>query len=159
MPGRDYDAITAARFAITIDGVQLGRFEMLFAATAPGVAPRALQPQELPLLGAGQLTPGEVTHWDHTYEIRTGKYRSRQTWAMITLKRGVASRAALERWQSRASGSLTLAALNPSGQPIARYRLEPAWPVKVTGPALHAKRGNDVAIETLEIAHAGMRLD
>jgi hypothetical protein len=159
MPGRDYDAITAARFAITIDGVQLGRFEMLFAATAPGVAPRALQPQELALLGAGQLTPGEVTHWDHTYEIRTGKYRSRQTWAMITLKRGVASRVALERWQSRASGNVTLVGLGSAGKPVARYKFTHGWPSKIYWSTGGAKGGNDVAIETLEIAHAGMMLD
>ena len=61
MPGRN-DAITAARFELTIDGHSLGRFETLFAAIAPGAAQRAFQVHELPSL------------WQHSAEYRAGKF-------------------------------------------------------------------------------------
>lgn len=38
----------------------------------------------------------------------------------------------------------------------ARYHIEDAWPTKWTGPTLQASK-NEVAIETLEIAHVGFK--
>jgi phage tail-like protein len=38
---------------------------------------------------------------------------------------------------------------------VARWNFFRAWPVKYTGPTFSAE-GNDVAIETLEIAHEGL---
>jgi phage tail-like protein len=51
--------------------------------------------------------------------------------------------------------SMSVALLDESGSPTMVWRLANAWPVKITGPDLKAD-GNDVAIETLEIAHEGL---
>ena len=42
--------------------------------------------------------------------------------------------------------------------PVASFRFVEGWVVKYEGPTLTAS-GNDVAIETLEIAHEGLELE
>jgi phage tail-like protein len=82
----------------------------------------------------------------------------------ITLKRGITDDKELYDWhrriskgenmqQQRKNGSIVLLARN--GQEVARWNFTNAWPSKWTGPALSAE-GNDVAIETLELAHEGL---
>lgn len=45
--------------------------------------------------------------------------------------------------------------LDRGGQEVARWNFVNAWPMKWTGPSFNAKN-NDVAIETLELAHEGI---
>ncbi|MBL7903857.1 MAG: phage tail protein [Bacteroidales bacterium] len=45
--------------------------------------------------------------------------------------------------------------LNESHEPVMRWKLLKAWPSKLSGPWLKSD-GNEVAIETLELAHEGM---
>ena len=54
---------------------------------------------------------------------------------------------------ARKNGSIVL--LDRAGKEQARWNFFDAWPSKWTGPSLTAK-GNDVAIETLELAHEGL---
>lgn len=82
--------------------------------------------------------------------------------ANIVLKRGVTSDRelydrhvrCLEGAIERASGSILL--MDRAGQEVARWNFVRAWPAKWVGPSLTAE-GNDVAIETLELAHEGIR--
>jgi phage tail-like protein len=53
----------------------------------------------------------------------------------------------------RKNGSVIL--LDRQGNEKIRWNFVNAWPVKWTGPSFNAK-GNDVAIETLELAHEGL---
>jgi phage tail-like protein len=46
--------------------------------------------------------------------------------------------------------------MNEDGTPGARWEFHNAWPSKYKAPDLSAK-GNDVAVETMEIAHEGMK--
>ena len=46
---------------------------------------------------------------------------------------------------------------NHAARPIARFELTRAWPRKYEGPELHAD-GNDVPMESLELAHEGLQL-
>jgi phage tail-like protein len=46
--------------------------------------------------------------------------------------------------------------MNEEGTASARWEFDNAWPIKYKAPDLSAK-GNDVAIETLEIVHEGMK--
>jgi phage tail-like protein len=54
----------------------------------------------------------------------------------------------------RKSGSIIL--MDRADQEVARWNFEQAWPARWVGPSLTAE-GNDVAIETLELAHEGIR--
>jgi phage tail-like protein len=82
--------------------------------------------------------------------------------ANIVLKRGLTDNRdlydlhlqALDGQITRKSGSIIL--MNRADQEVARWNFEQAWPAKWTGPSLTAE-GNDVAIETLELAHEGIR--
>ncbi len=79
----------------------------------------------------------------------------------ITLKWGITDDAQLWDWRRQASsgkvqrknGSIIL--LDDSGEEKLRWNFREAWPTKWTGPGLNAT-ANEVAIETLEIAHEGL---
>ena len=81
----------------------------------------------------------------------------------ISLKWGLANDRDLYDWHrqwvkgdpaaKRKNGSVVL--LDRQGQEKARWNFFNAWPAKWTGPSFNAE-GNDVAIETLELAHEGV---
>jgi|SRR5438132_11997673 len=81
----------------------------------------------------------------------------------IVLKRGFTKDDALWKWRKlvmdgktqRQSGSIVLH--NEAGEPALRWNFTEGWPSKWQGPAFNAKN-NEVAIETLEIAHEGLEL-
>ena len=56
----------------------------------------------------------------------------------------------------RADGTITL--LDESRQTVMVWHFHRGWPCKFTGPALKAK-GNEIAIETLEICHEGLEIE
>jgi len=80
----------------------------------------------------------------------------------IVLKRGLTDNrelydlhmSALDGQVQRKNGSIIL--MDRADQEVARWNFERAWPAKWVGPSLTAE-GNDVAIETLELAHEGIR--
>ena len=82
----------------------------------------------------------------------------------VTLKRGITGRTDLfEWWKSARDGqvmrrNVTITLLDEQRQPVFRWLLRNAWPVKLEGPTLNA-RGNEVAIETLELAHEGLEIE
>ena len=150
---------TAARFEITIDGHSFGRFEALVAAIAPGAAPRAFQVHELPQLWqhSGEFRLGKVVQADHHFDIPSGSGQpGRHAASTITLRRGIGRSA--PHWHALSGRSVVLVGLGPTGWPIVRYGLSRAWIVKITGPALHATAGGDVAMEEIVIAHEGVCL-
>jgi len=82
----------------------------------------------------------------------------------ISLKRGMTRDLALWEWRKtvldgvtqRKAGSITL--LNEAREPVLRWNFKEGWPSKWEGPAMKAT-GNEIAIETLEIAHEGLELE
>ena len=62
-------------------------------------------------------------------------------------------RSAIQGTIERKNGSIVL--LNNAGVEVARWNFVRAWPTKYDGPDLNAE-GNDVAVETLELAHEGV---
>ncbi|MBA4344505.1 MAG: phage tail protein [Methylibium sp.] len=52
---------------------------------------------------------------------------------------------------------VTISLLDEEGKPTMVWTLTNAWPTKVTGTDLKAE-GNEVAIETIEIAHEGLAI-
>ena len=80
----------------------------------------------------------------------------------ISLKRGVTNDAEVWAWRKksidgtveRKNGSIVLC--DDTGKEKARWNFADGWPTKWTGPSFNAT-GNEVAIETLEIAHEGIK--
>ncbi len=78
----------------------------------------------------------------------------------ITLKRGVTSSRELYDWRAniingqmdRRDGSIIL--LDEKRQEVARWNFREAWPCRMAGPDLNARK-NAVAIEELVICHEG----
>ncbi len=53
---------------------------------------------------------------------------------------------------------VTISLLDEKGDPTMTWTLANAWPTKITGTDLKSD-GNEVAIETIEIAHEGLTID
>ncbi len=80
----------------------------------------------------------------------------------VTLKRGMTAgnnefiewlnAAALNKPERR---TVTISLLNEEHSPVMTWTVNNAWPVKVEGPGLKAT-GNEVAIESIELAHEGI---
>ena len=81
----------------------------------------------------------------------------------VTLKRGITGRTDLfEWWKSVRDGqaqrrNVTITLLDEQRQAVLRWHLRDAFPVKIEGSSLNAT-GNEVAIETLELAHEGLEI-
>lgn len=83
----------------------------------------------------------------------------------ITLKRGVVkgqsdfadwiNSVALNRVKRR---TVTISMLDEEHNPVVSWKVKEAWPVKVEGPGLKAS-GNEVAIESIELAHEGFTIE
>jgi phage tail-like protein len=92
------------------------------------------------------------------------KLPGRATYANVTLKRGVTGRLELfEWWREVRDGNLdrrnvTVTLLDEQRSPVQRWLLRNAWPAKLDYSPLNAL-GNEVVIETLELAHEGFEVD
>jgi len=104
-------------------------------------------------------------------EYRTGrdentvrKLPGLKKFSNITLKRGMTKNLDLWFWRKtvldgfteRKSGIITL--LNEAREPALRWSFKDGWPTKWEAPSMNAT-GNEVAVETLEIAHEGLELE
>jgi phage tail-like protein len=82
----------------------------------------------------------------------------------IVLKRGITLDHSLWDWMKKVvegvvqRTSMTIVLLDDQRQPVLRWKIKQAWPVKWTGPALNAKT-SEVAIESLEITHEGLEFE
>lgn len=82
----------------------------------------------------------------------------------VTLKRGFTTdRDLWSWWRTVADGSVerrnvAITLLDDSRTPVARWLLRNAWPAKIEAPNLSSDK-NEVAIETIELAHEGLELD
>lgn len=97
-------------------------------------------------------------------EPRLRKLSGLNKFANITLKSGTTDSMELFGWRKLvmqgkikdARRNIAIIIKDEEGNPSARWEFEKAWPIKYDPPDLNAK-GNDVAVETLEIAHEGMQ--
>ena len=86
------------------------------------------------------------------------------TYPNVTLKRGINGYLELYNWWKFARdgnirrSDVTIKLLDEQRQEVMRWNLSRAWPVKLEAGPLNA-RGNDVAIETLELAHEGFEIE
>ncbi len=53
--------------------------------------------------------------------------------------------------------TVTISLLDEAGAPVQTWTLKNAWPTKITGTDMKSD-GNEVAVETLEVAHEGITI-
>jgi phage tail-like protein len=129
--GSASSAITASRFSLTIDGVEMASFSELAGITSEAE-------HAVPLL---KKLPG------------------RRNPPTVVLRRGLTSDTQLAAWHetafedpSVARKSTTLIMYNTRGEPVARYHLEDAWPAKLEIGTLEPR--SDDLYETITLSCA-----
>lgn len=87
-----------------------------------------------------------------------------QKYSNITLKRGVflGDNEFFNWWNTVSLNTIdrrdiTISLLNENHEPVVVWKVINAWPVKVQSTDLKSD-GNEVAIETLELAHEGLKI-
>jgi len=109
-----------------------------------------------------EVTPIEYRNGAEDITVR--KLPGLKKFTNIVLKRGITGDLTLWQWMKtvldgqvqRTNGTIVL--LDDSRREVMRWNFHRGWPCKLTGPALKAK-GNDIAIETLEICHEGLEIE
>lgn len=140
MPDR-VDPYRTFRFRVEIDGIgQAGFSECSFADTST-----------------------EPVEYREGNEIPTVRKLSGLTkYGNITLKWGLTDSMDLYKWRQQvidkgaagARKSVAIVLIDEAGKDKARWNIVQAWPVKYDPTDFNAKN-NDIAIETLELAHEG----
>lgn len=82
----------------------------------------------------------------------------------VSLKWGITDSLDLYNWRKEvedgkikdARKSIAIVIWDDEGNPVTRWEFSQAWPTKYDAPDLNAT-ANEIAIETLEIAHEGMK--
>jgi phage tail-like protein len=106
-------------------------------------------------------TQDPVEYREGTEKLTARKLPGLNKYSNISLKWGITDDAELWQWRKkimdgtveRKNGSIVL--LDTTGAEKLRWNFVEGWPTKWTGPTFNAT-SNDVAIETLEIAHEGL---
>ncbi len=111
-------------------------------------------------------TTNDITEYREGNEAPTArKLPGLNKYGNVTLKWGVTDSMELyDKWRKLvedgrvkdARKNIAIIVLSEDGSSGARWEFSNAWPSKYKAPDLTAK-GNDVAIETMEITHEGMR--
>lgn len=142
MDGRK-DPYRNFRFLLEIDGiVQAGSSEITVPDTSTDV----------------------VEYREGNEEPRLRKLSGLNKFANITLKSGTTDSMELYNWRKLvmqgkmkdARRNIAVIVMDEEGSPAARWEFENAWPNKYDPPDMNAK-GNDVAIELMEVVHEGMK--
>ena len=102
-----------------------------------------------------------VDYREGTDPLHVRKLPGLVKYSAISLKWGITDDVELWEWRKKAmdgsverkNGSVIL--MNDAGEEKVRWNFREGWPNKWTGPTFNAA-GNEVGIETLEIAHEGL---
>jgi phage tail-like protein len=106
-------------------------------------------------------TQDPISYREGTDPLTARKLPGLNTYSNISLKWGMTDDSEFWDWRSKAmagkverrNGSIVL--MNEAGEEKLRWNFREGWPTKWTGPSFNAT-GNDVAIESLDIAHEGV---
>jgi len=134
------DPVAELRFKVELPGLSIGRFR---ECTGIGVE-----------IETKDYMEGGSNDFVHKLPTRV-KYPN------VVLKRGVTHEDALLKWfwDSRnlvQRRDMTISLLGPGAKTVRTWSFSNAYPVKWTGPNLNAS-SNQIATETLEIVHNGLR--
>jgi phage tail-like protein len=110
-----------------------------------------------------QTEPIEYRHGASPEYSKT-KMPGLQKFSNITLKRGtmLSDNEFYNWWNTVALNTIerrnvTISLLNEKHEPVVVWKIKNAWPIKVTSTDLKAD-GNEVAIESVELAHEGLTI-
>jgi len=137
------DPYRNCRFLLEIDSITQAGFS---EATIPDTTQEPIEYREGNEIPTSRKIPGLI------------KYGN------LTLKWGITDSLELYDWRklveqgkmSEARRNMAVILMDEEGKPASRWELSAAWPNKYDAPDLNAK-GTDIAIETLEIVHEGMK--
>ena len=143
-PGARHDPTPAFNFLVEIDGIVTAGFSEC----------------------SGLSSETEVIEYREGNERTLGvrKIPGLTRYGNVTLRRGITTNRDLWDWRQTvidgqvSCRTVAITLLDESATPVMRWSLREAWIVKIEGPLLRA-RGNEVAIESIELAHEGLRLD
>jgi phage tail-like protein len=135
------DPVGELRYKVEIKDLEIGRFTEVSGLQV-----------EYEITEYGEGGNNDFTH----------KLRGRRKYPNLTLKRGVTNEDALLTWFMRCETmshgrTVMLSLIGPNAKPVRSWAFDDAYPVKWQGPTLKAG-SNNIATETLEIAHAGLIL-
>jgi len=119
--------------------------------------------------GFSEVTIPDSTQEPIEYRVGTDLPTARKLpglvkYGNVVLKAGVTDSLELSDWRSLvesgkikdARRNMAIIILDDESNMVARWEFREAWPTKCDAPDLKAN-GNEIAIETLEIAHEGMK--
>jgi phage tail-like protein len=138
MPSPPSDALTAARFSITIDGYEIASFSELGGIITEVKPVDFLESTDKEVVF--KKLPGTVM--PPTIILKRGKTAGMEVWAW--------HEAVMNGDIGAARKSASLIMYNVDGKPVARYHLENAWPSKIEIGALKAG-ASEVLMETVTI--------
>ena len=107
---------------------------------------------------------GVIEYRNGSEDITPRKLPGLVKYSNLVLKRGITGDLAFWRWVlSSVNGevdrkSMTVTLLDENRNEVLKWTFRRAWPCRWTGPGLNAS-SNEVAMETIEIAHEGLRID
>ena len=135
------DPVAELRFKVDLPGITIGRFR-----ECSGIE---VEVETLDYMEGGS---NDFVH----------KLPTRVKYPNVVLKRGVTHEEALAKWffDSRYTPQrrdMTITLLGPGTQVVRSWTFMNAYPVKWTGPNL-STNSNQVAVESLEVVHNGLRL-
>jgi len=140
MPGERKDPYRGFRYRVEIEGIQQAGFSEV----------------------SGFSTSVDVIEYREGNEVTTPRKLPGLTkYGNITLKWGVTDSVDMYKWiENAVNGTIerkavTIIAIDEAGTDVATWQIIEAWPTKYTAPNFNAK-GNEVAIESLELAHEGL---
>ena len=136
------DPLGNFRFRLEIDGLQTVSFSEV---------------------AIGPTTIEVIEYREGTDPAHVRKLSGLTKYGNVTLKHGVTDSLELFEWHQRIVGgqiaanrkSVAIVVVDDAGADTARYVVSDAWPVKYDPGDLNAK-GNEVFIETLELANEGV---
>jgi phage tail-like protein len=140
MAGDRKDPLRNFRFRVEIDGIQQAGFSDV---------------------SGFETTIDSIDYREGTDPKHVRKLSGLTKFGNLTLKWGITDSMDLYNWFKEGINgavirkNISIIAVDEAGNDKARWNITGAWPVKCDAPVFNAK-GNDVAIETLEIAHEGV---
>ena len=137
-PNQPSDALTAARFSITIDGYEIASFAELLGITTEVEAVELMESTDKAVVL--KKLPGKTK--PPTLVLKRGKNASMELWAW--------HEAVLNGDIVAARKSCSLVMYSTDGKPVARYHLEHAWPSKLEIGGLKAG-ASEVLMETVTL--------
>ena len=137
------DPFRNSRFAVEIDGITQAWFSEV---TIPDSSTDPIEYREGDELPTVRKIPGLIKHSNITLKWGTTDSTDLYDWYQDIVNGGI----------QNSRKNISIITLDEEGGEAARWEFERCWPTKYDAPDMNAT-GNEIAIETLEIAHEGMK--